>query len=194
MGPPLSRRRRLAGFLLAIAGLPVLTLVAYANGPDLPVDLPLFLAAVVAVALLGGLWPALLAAVGGFLLLNYFFTAPLYSLAVDTGGGALTLAVFVVVGAAVSWVVDLAARRTREADRAAADARTLAAVAGGVLAGADPLRGLLGELRDRYGLDAVTLLERDGAGWRVAAAGGGPGAPPPADGDADGQNGRDSRW
>ena len=184
IGPPLSRRRRLAGFALAVAGLPALTLAAYANGPDLPVDVLLFLAAVVAVALLGGLWPALLAAVGGFLLLNYYFTAPLYSLAVDTAGGVLTLAVFVVVGVAVSGVVDLAARRTRQADRAAADARILAAVAGGVLAGGDPLRGLLGELRELFHLDAVTLLERTGDGWRVAAADGGPVAARPADGDA----------
>ena len=40
---------------------------------------------------------------------------------------------------AVSWVVDTAARRTRQAAEAAAEAQTLATVAGGVLRGQRPL-------------------------------------------------------
>ncbi|GAA0497902.1 hypothetical protein Ade02nite_53620 [Paractinoplanes deccanensis] len=167
-GPPLSRRRQIAGFATAAAGVPLLTLLAYGTELALPDVVLLLLAAVVAVALLGGLWPALLAAVGGFLLLNFFFTAPLYSLEVNTGEGLLALLVFAGVAFSVSWVVDLAARRTRQADRAAAEARTLAAVAGGVLTGPDPLRGLLTELRESLGLDSVALLED---GRPVAAAG-----------------------
>ena len=60
-----SRRRQLGGFLAAVAGLPLLTL-ALRGANELPLtdDILLFLAAVVGVALLGGLWPALLAAVG----------------------------------------------------------------------------------------------------------------------------------
>lgn len=171
MAPPLSRRRRIWGLLLAVAGLPALTLAA--NAADAPLNdcVPLFLAAVVGVALAGGLWPALLAAVGGFVLLNYFFTPPVHTLAIGTPANLFALGVFVVVALAVSWVVDVAARRT-------ADARTLAAVAGGVLGGTDPLDGLLRQLRDTFRLDSVTMLEPVGDGWRVAASVGEPAATP----------------
>src|SRR5262245_25231623 len=140
IAPPLSPRRRVAGFALAVLGLPVVALLAHASGLALNAAIPLFLAAVVGVALVGGLWPALVAAVGGFLLLNYFFVPPLHTLAIATRSHLVALAVFVVVAVAVSWVVDLAARRTRQADQAAAEAHTLAVVAGAVLSGGgDPL-------------------------------------------------------
>jgi two-component system sensor histidine kinase KdpD len=76
-----------------------------------------------------------------------------------------------VVALGVSWVVDLAARRTRQAAQAADEARTLAVVAGGVLRGADPLDALLRELRERLSLRSVALLERvPGGSWTVAAS------------------------
>nr|WP_221377426.1 ATP-binding protein [Actinoplanes polyasparticus] len=165
----MSHRRVAAAFAVALLGLPVLAWAAHAARLELTDGVLLFLAAVVGVALLGGLWPALLAAVGGFLLLNYYFTAPVRSLDINTTRGALALAVFVLVALAVSWIVDLAARRTRQAAAAAADAHTLGAVAGAVLAGPDPLRGLLSELRELFGLSSVTLLERTADGWQPAA-------------------------
>jgi two-component system sensor histidine kinase KdpD len=180
-----SRRRQLGGFVAAVAGLPLLTLALHAgSGLPLTDDILLFLAAVVGVALLGGLWPALPAAVGGFLLLNYFFTPPLHTLTIATAANLVALAVFVVVALAVSWVVDLAGRRTAQAARAGADARTLATVAGSVLRGADPLDALLHQLRDTFALASVTLLERSGSGWRTAAA---VGSPSPASGDGEGE-------
>ncbi|MEV6851516.1 DUF4118 domain-containing protein [Actinoplanes sp. NPDC051411] len=179
-----SRRRQLGGLVAAVAGLPLLTLALRAgDGLPLTDDILLFLAAVVGVALLGGLWPALLAAVGGFLLLNYFFTPPLHTLTIATEGNLVALAVFVVVALAVSWVVDLAGRRTLQAARAGADARTLATVAGSVLRGADPLDALLRQLRDTFALESVTLLERAGPGWRTAAATGSPVASRPGEGE-----------
>jgi two-component system sensor histidine kinase KdpD len=183
-----SRRRQLGGFVAAVAGLPLLTAALHAgSGLPLTDDILLFLAAVVGVALLGGLWPALLAAVGAFLLLNYFFTPPVHTLTIATGANLVALAVFVVVALAVSWVVDLAGRRTLQAARAAADARTLATVAGSVLRGADPLDALLHQLRDTFALSSVTLLERSGAGWRPAASVGSPVASAPGEGEAEGE-------
>ncbi|MET8350741.1 DUF4118 domain-containing protein [Micromonospora sp. NPDC005206] len=156
----LSRRRRLLGFALAVLGVPLLTLLLRSL-PDLTLtnDILLFLVAVVAVALVGGLWPALVAALGGSLLLNWFFTPPYRTLTIAEADNLLALAVFVGVALAVSWIVDVAARRTREAARAAADAQTLAAVAGGVLRGERPLPALLDQLRQTFGLRAVSVLE-----------------------------------
>jgi two-component system sensor histidine kinase KdpD len=157
----LSRSRRVAGFLTAVLGLPLLT-VALKIGPALPLinDILLFLVAVVGVALIGGLWPALLAAVAGSLMLNWFFTPPFGRFTIAEGQNLLALAIFVVVALAVSWVVDTAARKTRQAAQAAADAQTLATVAGGVLRGERPLTALLERLRETFGLESVTLLEK----------------------------------
>ncbi|MGS2617180.1 DUF4118 domain-containing protein [Micromonospora sp. LZ34] len=156
----LSRRRRLLGFTLALLGLPLLTMLL-AVLPDLTLasDILLFLAGVVAVALVGGLWPALVAALGGSLLLNWYFTPPYHTLTIAEPDNLLALAVFVGVAVAVSWIVDVAARRTREAARAAADAQTLATVAGGVLRGGRALPALLDQLRETFGLRAVSVLE-----------------------------------
>ncbi|MFB9238065.1 DUF4118 domain-containing protein [Plantactinospora siamensis] len=179
----LSRRRRLAGFGLAVLGMPVLTALL-ALLPDLTLtnDILLFLAGVVGVALVGGLWPALLAALGGSLLLNWFFTPPFHTLTIAEADNLLALGVFVAVAVAVSWVVDVAARRTREAARASADAQTLATVAGGVLRGERPLHALLDRLRETFGLRAVSVLElaaeaqrrpdraREEGVWRVVAS------------------------
>ncbi|MER5333566.1 DUF4118 domain-containing protein [Micromonospora sp. NPDC002717] len=179
----LSRRRRLYGFALTVAGMPALTALLRAL-PDLTLtnDILIFLAAVVGVALVGGLWPALLAALGGSLLLNWFFAPPFYTLTIAEADNLLALGVFVGVAVAVSWVVDLAARRTREAARASADAQTLATVAGNVLRGQRPLPALLERLRETFALRAVSVLElaaeaagrpgrdREEDAWRVVAS------------------------
>ena len=158
----LTRRRRLAGFGLAAAGLPLLTLLlANLRGQlSLASEILLFLVAVVAVALAGGLYPALFAAVAGSLLLNYYFTPPFSRFTIGEWENALALAAFVVVAVAVSVVVDLAARRTREAARASADAEMIANLAGSVLRGESTPGDLLERLRVAFGLDSVTLLER----------------------------------
>ena len=74
----LSLGRRTAGFILGVAALPALTALLLAVDADvsLSTDVLAFLLVVVAVALAGGLLPALVAAIGGSLLLNYFFTPP----------------------------------------------------------------------------------------------------------------------
>ena len=189
-------QRRVAGFVAALLALPALTAALLAFGDlSLASDVLLFLAAVVGVALVGGLWPALCAAVAAFVLLTYYFTPPVRTFDVARRENVLALVVFLVVAAAVSAVVDLAARRTREAARASADAQTLATVAGSVLRGARPLTALLVQLREMFGLTAVTLLERrpdagpaaqrDPDAWRVVSSVGGAPSAAPGDGDLD---------
>jgi len=157
----LSRGRRIAGFVAVGLGLPAMTVLLRAGSElSLTNDILLFLAAVVAVSLIGGLGPALLAAVAGSLLLNWFFTPPFGHFTIAETTNLLALVIFVVVAIAVSWVVDQAARRTRQAAEARADAQTLATVAGSVLRGARPLIALLERLRETFTLRSVTLLER----------------------------------
>lgn len=138
---------------------------------------------------------ALAAAVGGFLLLNWFFTAPMRTWTVSDPENVFSLVVFVLVAATVSAVVDLAARRTRQAARAGADAALLSTLAGHVLRGDAALPSLLARLRETFGLTSVTLLERAGTpvpddrsdprAWRIAATAGGTPCTCPAAADTD---------
>ncbi|HEY1972662.1 MAG TPA: ATP-binding protein [Pseudonocardia sp.] len=195
----LSRGRRLAGFALAGFGLPLLVglLVPLHSQISLGTDIVLVLGTVVAVALLGGLYPALAAAVLGFLLLDFLLTPPIHNLAIARTENLLALTVFLVVAAAVSAVVELAARRTAEAARAGAESDTLSTLAGSVLRGDSALPALLERLRETFAMDTVTLLERqpdrgrsadprhDPEQWRIVATTGGQPCRVPGDGDAD---------
>ncbi|WP_326638591.1 DUF4118 domain-containing protein [Streptosporangium sp. NBC_01755] len=180
----LNRTRRVTGWILAMLGLPLLTatLLPYRDAVSLPIDILLFLLLVVGVALVGGMWPAVTAAVAGFLLLNYFFTPPVDRFTISDPENLFALAVYVLVAVMVSAVVDVAARRTREAARARADAEVLSTLAGHVLRGEHALNSLLGRLREIFGLTSVTLLERIGEPgpddqsdpqcWRIIATAG----------------------
>ncbi|WP_064744315.1 sensor histidine kinase [Actinomadura oligospora] len=180
-GSPLSVRRRVAGWALALIGPPALVAVLDAGDrPGLTTDLMLFLALTVLVALAGGLWPAILAAVLGFLAVNWYFTPPLHTLTIAEPRNALGLLVFVAVAVAVSSVVDLAARRTRQAARSGAEAETLSMLATSVLRGENALPALLDRVRETFGVRAVALLEHTGDGWRTRGA---VGADPAADPD-----------
>ncbi|TDD38000.1 sensor histidine kinase KdpD [Actinomadura sp. KC06] len=193
----LSARRRAAGFLVAAGGLPLLTFGLTEARPalSLPSDILFFLAAVVGIALVGGMWPALFTAVAGFLLLNWFFTPPLYRFTVAEQENLIALAVFVLVGVGVSMVVDHAARRSREAAKLGSEAGLLSALAGNVLRGERALDTLLGRMRETFGLTSVTLLERpvpatpdshgDPADWRIVATVGGRPCTSPGEGDTE---------
>ncbi len=158
----ITRRRRLEGLVLAVL-LPSLLspiLVNTHGTLNLVSDVLLFLLAVIVVALVGGLWPAVVAAVGGALLLNYYFTPPLHSLTISHTNDSLALAVFIAVAVLVSSVVDLAARRTKQAALSAAESETLGTLAGSVLRGETALPALLERIREAFAVTSVTLLER----------------------------------
>lgn len=158
----LDARRRLLGFVIAGIALPLLTLVLAPNrSPDsLVTDVLLFQLVVVVVAVVGGIWPALTTGVIGGLVLNYFFTEPLYSLSVRSLREIAAIAIFVIVAIIVSIIVDQAARRDRAARRSAAEARTLVSVAGAVISGTDALSTLVERLRDTFGLSSVLIIDR----------------------------------
>lgn len=187
----LSTPRQLRGLLLALLGPPLLTVLLTQVRGDLNLvsDALIFLLLVVVVAVVGGLLPALAAAVLGSLFLNYFFTPPLHTFTIGEVNNALALVVFVVVALVVSTLVDAAARRTRQAARAAAESRTLADLAGSALGSADALPAMLERLRETFALTSVALLERaedaGGSAWEVVATAGTPPCRQPQDADTE---------
>src|SRR5271166_3250977 len=157
----ITLRRKVAGYVLAAVLSLALTVVlaSLRNGLNLTSDVLLFLVAVILVALVGGFAPAVLAAIVGSLLLNYYFTPPIHQWTISQANNALALGVFVAVALLVSRVVDIAARRTTQAARANAASELLTTTAGSVLRGQQGLSALLDRVREAFGMDSVTLLE-----------------------------------
>jgi K+-sensing histidine kinase KdpD len=173
----LGRRRHVTGALVALLGLPLLTLLlAHARDAlSLESQVLLYLLVVVIIAVIGGLAVALASAVAAAFLINYFFVKPEHTLEVAQGEQALALAVFLIVAAVVSWAVEAAARRARAAESAARQAETLSELARSDFEQDDSLRSVLARARDSFGMESVTLSARqhpsgdwidvDNAGW-----------------------------
>jgi two-component system sensor histidine kinase KdpD len=159
-------RRRLAGVILAAAALPLITVVMATSRQHLNLadDVLVYLVAVVTIAVLGGFWPAVLAAVAASLLLNWYFTVPLHTFNIQDPRELLALLLFVTVAVAVSSVVHLAARRAVQAALAREEAASLLELAQTVLGGADSPQAVLDHLTRTHGGQAE-LQERAGGRW-----------------------------
>ncbi|PJN26719.1 sensor histidine kinase KdpD [Kitasatospora sp. CB02891] len=173
----LGRTRTVAGWLIGVAGPPLLALVlSRFHGQGLSTDMLLFLSLTVCAALVGGLYPAIASALVGSTALNYYFAPPIHAFTIAEPQNILAVAIFTAVGIAVATVVDLAARRSHQAARAQAEAQTMSALAGTVLRGAPTgegvLTALLEQVRETFQQEAVALVERADphAPWRAAAA------------------------
>ncbi len=166
-----SASRRVAGWALGLL-LPAVAVALGVLGRDvlgLSTDVLLFVLATVVTALVGGLGPALLAAVASALLLNFFLTPPLYSLTIAGPENVVALVAMVLVAVLVALVVDRAARRAQQAAQARAEAALLASFSRTVLGRADPLPRLLERIRESFGLSGVAVLQRREGNWTTAA-------------------------
>ncbi len=173
----LTVRRRLTGLIVAAVLLALLTPICALLRSELSLasDMLLFLLVVVIVALVGGFYPALVTAVIASVLLNYYFVPPIHQFAISAPENVLGLVVFVVIGALVSRVVDLAARRNSEAARSNAEAETMSTLAGSLLRGEQALPALLQRVQETFAVHSVTLLRQDSEA--PASAGAKPPAP-----------------
>ncbi|MGW5386706.1 ATP-binding protein [Nocardia sp. NPDC003963] len=123
---------------------------------DLVSESALYFVAVLAVALFGGVLPAIAAALLAGLLLNVLFTDPRYSITIQEPNNFLPAVLLLVVAVAVAVLVDTAARRAEQAGQASREAELLTLFAGSVLHGSD-LPALLDRLRQTYNQRAVSL-------------------------------------
>ncbi|MFY0408280.1 ATP-binding protein [Solicola sp. PLA-1-18] len=156
----LGRRRTVAGYALGLVGPFALTglLRVTADLHGLPSEALAMMALVVATALVGGLVPALLGAVLSGVLLNVAFTPPVGTLAISDPENVAAIVVFLVVGAAVASVVDLAARRSAQALRAGAEADALAVLAHSLLHAGDDLPELLAQATEVFGMQGAAIV------------------------------------
>jgi len=162
----LSARRELAAAAAALTGPLVITVILAQLREQLSLTSQalIFLLGLVGIACLGGLIPALLAAVASALLLDYYFIPPIYRLTIAAPNDIIALSVLVLVALTVATVVDIAVRATRRAARASAESQTLAVLAGSVLRGEHAIPALLERARETFGMTSATLLRRTETG------------------------------
>src|SRR5690349_22367709 len=155
---PVGRVRLFAGYLVAVLGTAAVTgvLVRLRTDSSLSLEALVYLALVVACALLGGRGPAVLAALASSFALNWWFSPPLHQLRISSAEDVVSLLVFLVVALAVSAVVDAAARTARLARLARREADTLAMLNAAALVDDDVAR-LLGVVARTYGFGAAAL-------------------------------------
>ncbi len=163
VGGGLTPARRLAGLLAALVLLTALVPICAAHRTEISLasDMLLFLLAVVIVSLIGGFYPAFIAAIAASLLLNYYFVPPIHTFTISRAENVLALTVFIVIASLVSRVVDVAARRSSEAARSNAEAETLSTLAGSLLRGEQALPALLQRVQETFAVTSVTLLRRE---------------------------------
>jgi two-component system sensor histidine kinase KdpD len=128
------------------------------------------LLAVLCVALLGGVMPALLATVVAVLLSDYFFAQPLHSLRVSNAVDVVALITFGIVALAVGGLVDVLTRQGVRTAHADAEARNLARLAARAMASPRDLSEAVDSIRRAFDLDAVAVLRETGGGWNVETA------------------------
>ena len=126
----LAMDRRLPRLVRAsLAGLVPAGIVTL--GALLPVEIPtttaalMYVLAVVVAAAAGGLVSGLLASVCSFLALNFFFTPPLHTFAVEETADLVALAVFLAVSATVGTLLSRVLEQRARAERREREARLL---------------------------------------------------------------------
>ncbi|QGN55666.1 DUF4118 domain-containing protein [Novosphingobium sp. Gsoil 351] len=124
------------GGLLAVAVATIAGLLIAARWGNEPVVL-LYIPAVLSTAVLGGLWPALAAAVASALAYNYYFTAPLRTFLIHRPADVVTVAVLFAVAVVTSQLAGMLRYQARLAAAHAARNATIAGFARRLLSSVD---------------------------------------------------------
>ncbi|KSU66000.1 ATP-binding protein [Arthrobacter sp. NIO-1057] len=165
--------RWIFGWILALIGPPLIG-IGFLQGSDegelLTLNFLGQLTLVVFVALLGGWWPAVTAALLGTGILNWYFTPPTGQWHIHEPLNVVALLLFLMVAAGVARVVDVEVRRTTEAGQARHQADTLFELSGGVIREGLSVPALLEWLCRSYALRGAALVHQS-TGSTVALAG-----------------------
>ena len=181
----LGVRRRVVAWSVLLLGLPLLTwgLVGFEDQLVTQTVLLLYLLLAVGVGLIGGVLPSVVAAVGGFLLANWYLTPPVRTWTIHSADDVVALIVFLAVAVAVGVLVGISTRQSANARRARAQAEALATTTSQPHPVFDTgPAGSIDRIRDTFGLRAVSVLRRGSEGWESMAQAGLPELRQPEDG------------
>jgi two-component system, OmpR family, sensor histidine kinase KdpD len=124
-----------------------------------------YLVIIVGIAIWGGTIVAVASSVAAASLENYYFVAPRHTLNVARPDDLVALSSFLLFAIGTSVAVSRLTRRSRDAERARAEARILARTAGTIATSHDDLRPLLESLRLVYAATRVAVVERREDTW-----------------------------
>lgn len=133
----------------------------------------IFLAAVLAAAVIHGLAPGLVAAVCAFAVYNLLFLSPRYSFAIGSPTDLLTLLVFMAVALATGLLAGRSRDRARDAQRRASDVTSLLVATRAFSRAptkADAAQALAEQTTATTGAKSIVLLPKDGDLVTVAGA------------------------
>lgn len=169
--PGLPRSRVAWGAVLAVLGPILLTLpLRAALGPEaLTLIVLLYTLLTVLVAVVGGLWPALVCAVLSSVLINWFFTPPVDTLTIAEPVNAVALLLFVGVAVTVATLVHVTARRAAQALEAESETAALAELTQSLIGSTDMLSLLLTRAAEMLRAHSAAVLWRqeEHAPWVV---------------------------
>lgn len=141
----MTMRRRIAGCIFSLLSVPLLgwLLMQYSGVDALSRDSLFFQLLVVIAALIGGVSSATLCALLSGLVLDYVYFQPVGSLHMLRAQDVMTIVLYILIGIIVSFVVDRADEKARQAQRATAESEVLASVSDAVLRSSNPLQAIL---------------------------------------------------
>lgn len=160
----LGWRREVTGIAVTLVLGPLLTWLLFAlrTPQSITYEVLSYQLLVVIIALIGGVRPAVTAAVLSGITLDLLFVAPAFSIAVEHPLHIVALALYVIIALLVGLIVAKAAQRARIAQRATAEAELLASIAGHVLRGDNAVVAMVSRAREAFGLSGVRLVAPDG--------------------------------
>jgi two-component system sensor histidine kinase KdpD len=175
--PPGSRRVWF-GYAVAILGPALVTAIGASLPSPRGTAIPalMYLLAVVAAAVIGHMWQALLASALSFVCLDFFFTEPVHTFTISKAEDLVALAVFLAVAATVTGAITVALEQRARAESREHQVRALYNVTAGLLSGGsldEALGDLASSLRGMYGLKGcrVMVFDSDGVERQRAISG-----------------------
>jgi two-component system sensor histidine kinase KdpD len=120
----------MAALALAALGASTLTIALLRAGIHVTYPAPVYLLAVLAVGMRYGTAPAMLTSVAAFLLYDFLFVQPLYTLTINSPDEWLNLLLLLAVASVIGRLAALQAERAREAADRAREAEALHAITG----------------------------------------------------------------
>lgn len=169
---PLPPRRRLWGWAVSAIAFAAATALMLGQRGEFSLQnvLLVYLTIAAVVAWIGGIWPALTAAVLGFVLGNYLFTPPYHTWTIANPADVFALIAFVFLTGLIGLLVGTAARRSAEAATAKAEAETLVGLIGA--GGEGSVSKLIERLQVALDATGIALFDTTGGALRAIATAG----------------------
>lgn len=157
----IPKRRQFIAAALAIILLPLLTYVLLSSNAtiDNSIVFPLFMLVTVIISAIGGAYIGVSCAFVSSLIINWFFTPPVHTFTITESENIVSLFVFLFIAGTISILVDIAARRNYQANRAHSEAESLARFAA-VMLEPEPIQPLLEYLCNAFNMRSTAIKRK----------------------------------